>query len=101
MNLFYQQIINASMLGIIYSLIALGFTLYFGVAGVFNFAHGELVMVGAFAILTLNVIIAGLGFFSAHRFSHSINPHYIRYSFNWTVWDHYGAGHGTTLQAFL
>lgn len=52
------------MLGIIYSLIALGFTLYFGVSGVANFSHGDFSMVGPFAILTLSVIVISFGLFT-------------------------------------
>jgi branched-chain amino acid transport system permease protein len=43
-----QQIINGLTQGSIYSLIAIGFTLIFGVLGLVNFAHGEVYMVGAF-----------------------------------------------------
>jgi len=55
---------NAVMLGIIYSLIALGFTLYFGVSGVANFSHGDFCMVGPFAILSLSLIAVGLSLFA-------------------------------------
>ena len=50
------------MLGVIYSLIAVGFNLYYGVAGVADFCHGDFAMVGAFAILTLVGISGYLGF---------------------------------------
>ena len=43
-----QLTVNALMVGVIYSLIALGFTLIFGIARVVNFAHGEIYMIGAF-----------------------------------------------------
>ncbi|WP_371381251.1 branched-chain amino acid ABC transporter permease [Sporomusa aerivorans] len=46
--MFLQQIINGLTQGSIYSLIAIGFTLIFGVLGLVNFAHGEVYMVGAF-----------------------------------------------------
>ena len=46
--MFLQQIINGLTQGSIYALIAIGFTLIFGVLGLVNFAHGEVYMVGAF-----------------------------------------------------
>ena len=49
MDVFIQQFINAMSLGVMYALIAVGFTLFFGVIEVVNFAHGEVFMLGAFA----------------------------------------------------
>ena len=46
---FLQQIVNGLSLGMIYALVAIGFTLIFGVLNVVNFAHGEMYTVGAFA----------------------------------------------------
>lgn len=46
-----QQFINALGLGAMYALIAVGFTLFFGVIEVINFAHGEVFMLGAFATM--------------------------------------------------
>ena len=43
-----EQIINGITLGSIYAIVALGFTLVFGVLGIINMAHGEIFMVGAF-----------------------------------------------------
>ena len=48
-----QQIINGLSIGLVYALMAIGFTLIFGVLNVVNFAHGEVYMVGAFAGLML------------------------------------------------
>jgi branched-chain amino acid transport system permease protein len=45
-----QIVINALSLGALYALVALGFTLIFGVAGMLNFAHGALVTTGAFTV---------------------------------------------------
>ena len=50
---FVQQIINGLSVGLVYALIAIGFTLIFGVLNVVNFAHGEVYMIGAFAGLML------------------------------------------------
>ena len=47
-----QQLINALSLGAMYALVAVGFTLFFGVIDITNFAHGEIFMLGAFISLT-------------------------------------------------
>ncbi|XBS71249.1 branched-chain amino acid ABC transporter permease [Acerihabitans sp. KWT182] len=46
---FFQQVVNGLSQGLVYALMAIGFTLIFGVLNVVNFAHGELYMLGAFA----------------------------------------------------
>ena len=48
-----QQLINGVVIGLIYSLIALGYTMVFGILGFINFAHGEIYMMGAFFGFTL------------------------------------------------
>jgi branched-chain amino acid transport system permease protein len=57
-----QQLTNGAVLGSIYALSALGFTLIFGAARVINFAYGEFLMLGAFVTLTL-MELSGLDFF--------------------------------------
>ena len=57
-----QQLANGVVLGSIYALAALGFTLIFGAARVVNFAYGELLMLGAFCTLTI-LQFTGLSFF--------------------------------------
>jgi len=47
MDIFMQQIINGLVLGSMYALIALGYTMVYGIINLINFAHGEVVMVGA------------------------------------------------------
>ena len=47
MTQFLQQIINGLSLGSIYALIALGYTMVYGILKLINFAHGEVFMVGA------------------------------------------------------
>src|SRR5712671_2838611 len=49
MNEFLQQLINGLALGAIYALIALGYTMVFGVLRFINFAHGDVFMLGGFA----------------------------------------------------
>ncbi len=50
-GLFGQYLLNGIMLGVIYSMVAVGFTLFFGVLDVIKFSHGDVVMVGAFVAL--------------------------------------------------
>ncbi|TIC87080.1 branched-chain amino acid ABC transporter permease [Crenobacter intestini] len=63
MDIFIQQILNGLVLGSIYALIALGYTMVYGIMGLINFAHGEVVMVGG--MVTVSVVTAlmaaGLG----------------------------------------
>lgn len=59
-----QQIINGISLGSIYALIALGYTMVYGIIRLINFAHGDVFMVGAF-IGFYAIKYAGLGFFPA------------------------------------
>jgi branched-chain amino acid transport system permease protein len=65
--MFYQQLINGLMLGASYALIAIGYTMIFGVLKLLYFAHGEVFMIGAFAGLYLviyggaNIYVALLG----------------------------------------
>jgi branched-chain amino acid transport system permease protein len=58
-KMFFQQLINGLMLGSTYALIAVGYSLIFGVMGLLHFAHGEVFMVGAFIALEM-VILAHL-----------------------------------------
>lgn len=60
-ELIVQQFLNALGLGIMYALIAVGFTLFFGVIEVVNFAHGEVFMLGAFVALLSGGLITSIG----------------------------------------
>jgi branched-chain amino acid transport system permease protein len=61
METFLQQLVNGITLGSIYALVALGYTMVYGILELINFAHGEVVMVGALvAISTINALL-GLG----------------------------------------
>jgi branched-chain amino acid transport system permease protein len=62
--MFYQQLINGLMLGASYSLVAIGYTLIFGVLNLLYFSHGEVFMVGAFVGLFL-VLYAGTNIYVA------------------------------------
>ncbi len=53
LQLFLQQLANGLTLGAIYALIALGYTMIYGVIQLINFAHGDVFMIGAYAALTV------------------------------------------------
>ena len=57
MDIFTQQIINGLVLGSIYALVALGYTMVYGILELINFAHGEVTMFGA--MICLAVMRAG------------------------------------------
>jgi branched-chain amino acid transport system permease protein len=59
MNTFLQQVVNGLSLGSIYALIALGYTMVYGVLRLINFAHGDVYMVGAYAGYYLSRKLAG------------------------------------------
>ena len=61
LQLFLQQLANGLTLGSIYALIALGYTMIYGVIQLINFAHGEVFMVGAYVALTV-VLLASTPF---------------------------------------
>jgi branched-chain amino acid transport system permease protein len=57
MEVFVQQLINGLTLGSIYGLIAIGYTMVFGIIGMVNFAHGDVFMLSAFVALILFVLL--------------------------------------------
>src|SRR6202047_3389351 len=62
MEVFVQQLINGVTLGSIYGLIAIGYTMVFGIIGMVNFAHGDVFMVSAFiALIAFLILTAWLG----------------------------------------
>src|SRR5207245_9971176 len=65
MAYFLQQLINGLTLGSIYGLIAIGYTMVYGIIGMINFAHGEIYMIGAFiSIIAFLVLgLAGVTYF--------------------------------------
>ncbi|MFH1495950.1 MAG: branched-chain amino acid ABC transporter permease [Pseudomonadota bacterium] len=59
MDIFLQQLINGLVLGSVYALIALGYTMVYGILELINFAHGEVVMIGAMVTLAVvNMLLA-------------------------------------------
>ena len=57
MDNFLQQLINGLTLGSIYGLIAIGYTMVFGIIGMVNFAHGDVFMLSAFIALIIFMIL--------------------------------------------
>ncbi|MGE7963113.1 branched-chain amino acid ABC transporter permease [Pseudomonas sp. NPDC089918] len=62
LSILLQQILNGLVLGSIYALVALGYTMVYGIIGLINFAHGEIVMVGAMVTISVLTMLAGFGF---------------------------------------
>jgi branched-chain amino acid transport system permease protein len=61
MEYFLQQLINGLTLGSIYGLIAIGYTMVYGIIGMINFAHGDIFMVGAFIALITFIALLSVG----------------------------------------
>ncbi len=61
LELLLQQALNGLMLGVMYALVAVGFTLFFGVLDVIHFSHGDIFMLGAFSGLTVLAGLAAVG----------------------------------------
>ncbi|MBQ1763916.1 MAG: branched-chain amino acid ABC transporter permease [Aquincola sp.] len=61
MDIFFQQIINGLVLGSMYALVALGYTMVYGIINLINFAHGEVLMVGALTSWTVVTALADSG----------------------------------------
>ena len=59
MDIFLQQIINGLTTGSVYAVVALGYTMVYGVIQLINFAHGEVVMIGAMVAFSVIVALAG------------------------------------------
>lgn len=61
MEIFAQQLVNGLVLGSIYALVALGYTMVYGILGLINFAHGDITMIGALVSLTVAQMLAAAG----------------------------------------
>lgn len=61
MALALQQLINGLTLGSLYGLIAIGYTMVYGIIGMINFAHGDIYMISAFIAVTAFTLLAGAG----------------------------------------
>ena len=61
MDIFIQQLVNGLTLGAVYAVVALGYTMVYGIIQLINFAHGELVMIGAMVAFTLIGVLVPMG----------------------------------------
>ncbi|MGD9743116.1 MAG: branched-chain amino acid ABC transporter permease LivH [Dongiaceae bacterium] len=61
MEYFLQQLINGLTLGAVYGLIAIGYTMVYGIVGMINFAHGDIYMIGAFNALICFLVLGVAG----------------------------------------
>ena len=61
MDIFIQQLINGLVLGSMYALVALGYTMVYGIINLINFAHGEVLMVGALVSWSVVAALGGTG----------------------------------------
>ena len=59
LDIFLQQMINGLTLGSVYAIVALGYTMVYGIIQLINFAHGEVVMIGAMVAYTVIVVLIG------------------------------------------
>ena len=60
MDIFAQQVLNGLVLGSVYALVALGYTMVYGILGLINFAHGEVVMIGAMVALAVVLFLTSV-----------------------------------------
>jgi len=61
MDIFIQQLINGLTLGAVYAVVALGYTMVYGIIQLINFAHGDVVMVGAMVAFSVIGALAPSG----------------------------------------
>lgn len=61
MDTFLQQLVNGLTLGFVYAVVALGYTMVYGIIQLINFAHGEVVMIGAMVAFSVITAMAGSG----------------------------------------
>jgi branched-chain amino acid transport system permease protein len=60
-DIFVQQLVNGLTLGAVYAIVALGYTMVYGIIQLINFAHGEVVMIGAMVAFTVINLLAAAG----------------------------------------
>ncbi len=85
---FLQQLINGITLGSIYGLIAIGYTMVFGIIGMINFAHGDVFMLSAFIALIVFLFVTkvvGLGFLPLAFIIVLIAGMVLTSVWNWTI----------------
>jgi branched-chain amino acid transport system permease protein len=87
MDYFLQQFINGLTLGAVYGLIAIGYTMVYGIIGMINFAHGEIYMIGAFVtVISFTVLgLAGIGSVAVALMIVLLTSIVITSLYGWTV----------------
>jgi branched-chain amino acid transport system permease protein len=86
MEYFLQQMINGITLGSIYGLIAIGYTMVFGIIGMVNFAHGDVFMLSTFiALIFLIVLTQVLGWSSVALLHRADLRHAADLAVAWTI----------------
>src|SRR5579862_4694293 len=88
MGNFLQQLINGLTLGSIYGLIAIGYTIVFGIIGMINFAHGDVFMLSAFIAMIVFLFLTktlGLGFLPVALVVVLIAGMALTSVWNWTI----------------
>jgi branched-chain amino acid transport system permease protein len=88
MDIFIQQLINGLTLGSIYGLIAIGYTMVFGIIGMVNFAHGDLFMLSAFIALIVFLFLTktiGFGFLPVALVIVLVAGMALTSVWNWTI----------------
>ena len=60
-ELFIQQLLNGLIKGSLYAMMALGYTMVYGILGIINFAHGEVFMIGAMVAMSALTLLLGMG----------------------------------------
>ncbi len=87
MEYFVQQLINGITLGSIYGLIAIGYTMVYGIIGMINFAHGDIFMIGAFVSLITILLLgmAGLSWIPLALLITLIVAMLLTSAYGWTV----------------
>ncbi len=61
MAYFLQQLVNGVALGMVYGLVAIGYSMVYGIIGMINFAHGEIYMIGAFVSIIMFTLLGMVG----------------------------------------
>lgn len=61
LNIFFQQLVNGLSLGSVYGLIAVGYTMVYGIVGMINFAHGDIYMISAYLSAIFMALLFALG----------------------------------------
>ncbi len=88
MEYFVQQLINGLTLGSIYGLIAIGYTMVYGIIGMINFAHGDIFMIGAFISLAVFLVLTtvmGVTFLPVVLFLALVVSMLFTSAWGWTV----------------